>query len=70
MTWRALFIGPYVMEAINEDLATQPAAQRFVVNCASQEYFKSVRPKLLTEGVELYNMAGGSLRTNVRSCPT
>eukprot|EP00873_Tetraselmis_striata_P013228 jgi/Tetstr1/433492/TSEL_022762.t1 len=32
--------------AIQRDLEAQPSGQRFIVNCASQEYFQSVKPHL------------------------
>lgn len=49
------FWGESITHAIAADLATQPPEQRFVVNCASQEYFKSVRSDVLTnQGVDVY----------------
>ena len=49
------FWGESITDEIAADLATQPPEQRFVVNCASQEYFKSVRPDVLNnQGIEVY----------------
>lgn len=39
------FWGSRITENINEQLATQPAKQRALVNLASHEYFKAVSPK-------------------------
>ena len=49
------FWGDAVTTAILEDLESQPQSQRFVVNCASQEYWKCVNVDLLAErGVDVY----------------
>ena len=49
------FWGDAVTTAILEDLESQPPSQRFVVNCASQEYWKCVNANLLAErGVDVY----------------
>ena len=49
------FWGDAVTAAILEDLKSQPQSQRFVVNCASQEYWKCVNVDLLAErGVDVY----------------
>ena len=49
------FWGDAVTAAILEDLESQPQSQRFVVNCASQEYWKCVNVDLLAErGVDVY----------------
>ncbi|WP_414442621.1 peroxide stress protein YaaA [Burkholderia sp. 22PA0106] len=41
------FWGERITRALNTQLATRTADSRVLVNCASTEYFKSVKPKLL-----------------------
>lgn len=41
------FWGERVTEALNDLLARQPAAERALVNLASEEYFKVIKPRLL-----------------------
>lgn len=41
------FWGERITDALNAQLHRSKAAQRVLVNCASNEYFKSVRPKRL-----------------------
>ncbi|MCR4467545.1 peroxide stress protein YaaA [Burkholderia sp. SCN-KJ] len=41
------FWGDRITRALNEQLETRSGAARVLVNCASTEYFKSVKPKLL-----------------------
>jgi len=40
------FWGAKIAESIEKDLERQPKGERFVVNCASQEYFQSVKGHL------------------------
>jgi cytoplasmic iron level regulating protein YaaA (DUF328/UPF0246 family) len=41
------FWGEKITQALNQDLQDFKAKSRVVVNCASDEYFKSVKPRLL-----------------------
>ncbi|WP_118182026.1 peroxide stress protein YaaA [Paraburkholderia phosphatilytica] len=41
------FWGPRITEALNEQFARNRKGARVLVNCASTEYFRSVKPKLL-----------------------
>jgi hypothetical protein len=41
------FWGDRITDALNAQLRRRPSASRVIVNCASNEYFKSVRPKRL-----------------------
>ncbi|KVN00811.1 MULTISPECIES: peroxide stress protein YaaA [unclassified Burkholderia] len=41
------FWGERITHALNAELKTRGGASRVLVNCASAEYFKSVKPKLL-----------------------
>ncbi|MCM3716712.1 peroxide stress protein YaaA, partial [Alkalihalobacillus oceani] len=45
------FWGDRITRALNEQLETRSGAARVLVNCASTEYFKSVKPKLLAAPV-------------------
>ncbi|MBY4727739.1 MULTISPECIES: peroxide stress protein YaaA [Burkholderia] len=45
------FWGDRITRALNEQLETRSGAARVLVNCASTEYFKSVKPKLLVAPV-------------------
>jgi cytoplasmic iron level regulating protein YaaA (DUF328/UPF0246 family) len=47
------FWGDKISEYLNECLGTKAKGSSLVVNCASQEYFKSIRPKVLQEGVKI-----------------
>lgn len=50
------FWGDLIMEQLRMDLAKQPEEEKFIVNCASQEYSKSVKFDELPEGVKVLNM--------------
>ncbi|ABI87817.1 hypothetical protein CH72_2538 [Burkholderia ambifaria AMMD] len=45
------FWGDRITRALNEQLETRSGVARVLVNCASTEYFKSVKPKLLAAPV-------------------
>jgi cytoplasmic iron level regulating protein YaaA (DUF328/UPF0246 family) len=45
------FWGDRITRALNEQLETRSSASRVLINCASNEYFKSVKPKLLAAPV-------------------
>jgi cytoplasmic iron level regulating protein YaaA (DUF328/UPF0246 family) len=45
------FWGERITQALNRQLEKKPGASRVLVNCASTEYFKSVKPKLLAAPV-------------------
>jgi cytoplasmic iron level regulating protein YaaA (DUF328/UPF0246 family) len=45
------FWGDRITRALNEQLEARSGASRVLINCASTEYFKAVRPKLLAAPV-------------------
>ncbi|KAK3261692.1 hypothetical protein CYMTET_29413 [Cymbomonas tetramitiformis] len=51
------FWGDSITQTCIQELQEFEQSERFIVNCASQEYFKSIKPKLLeSAGTTLYNM--------------
>lgn len=50
------FWGDLITDQLRMDIASRPEEEKFIVNCASQEYFKSVRSSELPEGVKVLNM--------------
>jgi len=45
------FWGDRITRALNETLESRAGASRVLINCASSEYFKAVKPKLLAAPV-------------------